>query len=93
MRSRGGFVVEVRDVTTGQGLCDASVVATDGSYTYDCAAPSSPPCLYAGPLERPGTYHLTVARNGYSAATTDIVVTSNECHVNKQSVTVSLVPM
>jgi hypothetical protein len=84
--------VVVTDHSTGQRICNASVIASEGSYTYDLVAVGQgSDCSYAGPPERPGTYGLTAAGAGYSPTTMDgILVSSNRCHVNTHSVSLEL---
>jgi hypothetical protein len=83
--------VTVRDAATGQRVCDAAVVAVQGSDRYELQQMGG--CGYAGPWERAGSFELTVARAGYETAQmSGIRVTADECHVIPVSLTVDLRP-
>jgi len=77
------LVVTVVDATTGQRICDAKVVAVDGSFSEELRLFGSPPeCTYSGPTERAGRYDVRATRAGYEpASTTGVRVTRDECHV------------
>ncbi len=77
------LVVTAVDATTGRRICDARVVAVDGSFSERLRSFGSPPeCTYSGPTERAGLYEVRATRVGYEpAATTSVRVTRDECHV------------
>jgi hypothetical protein len=77
------LVVTVVAATTGQRICDAKVVAVDGSFSEELRLFGSPPeCTYSGPTERAGLYEVRATRAGYEpASTTSVRVTRDECHV------------
>jgi hypothetical protein len=86
--------VTVRDRTTSERLCDASVVAVQSGTTYELRlVGTAPSCSYAGPEERSGAFELRVSRPGYSSAVVpNIQVGRDECHVIPVLVTVDLQP-
>jgi hypothetical protein len=77
------LVVTVVDASSGQRVCDARVVAVDGSFSEELRAfGSGQECTYSGPTERAGVYEIRVTRAGYEPArTTAVRVTRDECHV------------
>jgi hypothetical protein len=83
--------VTVRDATTGQPVCDATVIALQGSDNYELRRTGD--CRYAGPEERPGVFEVRAARAGYQAASMgNVRVNRDECHVIPVAVTVELRP-
>ena len=87
--------VSVRDVVTGQRVCDAAVVAILGNDRYELRRTGGDPqgCGYAGPEERAGVFEVRATRTGYEAATvTAVRVTADECHVIPVVLTVDLHP-
>jgi hypothetical protein len=85
--------VTVLDGATGQRVCDATVVAAEGSFsgTLD-PFPGTGTCSYSGPYERAGVYEVRVTKQGYQPAVErNVRVTSDECHVLTRRVTVTLV--
>lgn len=78
------MTVTVTDASTGQRICDATVVAVDGAFSAELRPFPAPAaeCTYSGPTERAGTYEVRVSRAGYEpAAQAGIRVTADECHV------------
>ena len=77
------LVVTVVDASSGQRICDAKVVAVDGSFSEELRLFGSPQeCTYSGPTERAGLYEVRATRAGYEpASTTSVRVTRDECHV------------
>jgi hypothetical protein len=77
------LVVTVVDASSGQRICDAKVVAVDGSFSEELRAfGSAQDCTYSGPTERAGLYEVLATRAGYEPArTTATRVTRDECHV------------
>ena len=74
-------------------ICDAEVVAAEGAYEERLEAPNHSDCAYQGAWERPGTYALWVTKEGFRTATLeDIRVQADECHVQTESRTVTLIP-
>lgn len=86
--------VIVLDGSTGQRVCDATVVAVEGSFSSALESfPAGPMCSYSGPYERPGVYEVSVTKAGYQpAAERNVRVTADECHVVTQQLTVTLSP-
>jgi hypothetical protein len=86
------LAVTVLDGATGQRVCDATVVAAEGSFSSTLEAfPGVGECTYSGPYERAGLYEVRVTRQGYQPATVGGVrVTADECHVLTRGVTVAL---
>src|SRR5439155_26896328 len=59
------LVVTVVDASSGQRICDAKVVAIDGSFSEDLRPfGSGPDCTESGPTERAGVYARARARPG-----------------------------
>jgi hypothetical protein len=86
------LVVTVVEASSGQRICDAKVLAVDGSFTEELRAfGSASDCTYSGPTERAGVYDVRASRAGYEASgTTGVRVTRDECHVIPVRVTVQL---
>ncbi len=86
------LVVTVVDASSGQRLCDAKVLAIDGSFSEELRAfGSGQECTYSGPTERAGVYEIRVTRAGYEPASiTGVRVTRDVCHVIPVKVTLSL---
>jgi hypothetical protein len=87
------IVVTVVDASSNQRICDAAVVAVDGSFRAELRPfPGSPPeCTYSGPTERAGTYEVRVSQPGYEPVSqTGIRVTADECHVIPVRVTIQM---
>ena len=72
---------------SGAPICDAEVVATDGSDEF-VLEPSG--CSYAGAYERPGTYVVRVSYRSRSIVSETISVPSGACHVKSQRVDLTL---
>ena len=72
---RPAISLRVHDQQTDVVLCDAAVSVVDGDFAADLdAAFAAPDCRYVGPLDRPGTYALTVVRAGYQTFENPAVV-------------------
>lgn len=84
--------VTVVDAATSAPLCDAEVVASDGSFRETLMPfPTGGDCRYSGPFERAGTYTVTVRRSGYlDGSRTGVRVDRDECHVIPVALTVRL---
>lgn len=90
--AEAGLTVHVVDQISGDPICDATVVVTDGSYTetLEETSPTSG-CFYAGAYERPGTYDLVVSAPGHQTLTqAAIVVAQGTCHVSGRTLTIDL---
>jgi hypothetical protein len=89
-----GLTVEVSNAATSQPICDATVTATDGSYTERLTQAS--PCSYLGAFERLGTYQVRAERPGFiSKQVGPVLVTmeNGQCpHVRGVRVTIPLAP-
>jgi len=76
------LTVVVKDVATGNRICDATVLVRDGDFTAELRPFAGPECAYSGPTERAGRYDVSVTRAGYQAASLlGVTVTADECHV------------
>ncbi len=87
-----GLTVYVVDQATGDPICDATVLATDGSYTetLQLTSPTSG-CFYTGAYERAGTYDLVVSAPNHQTLTQSaIVVAQAGCHVSGRTLTIEL---
>ena len=86
------LVVTVVDASSGQRICDAKVVALDGSFSEDLRPfGSGQDCTYSGPTERAGVYAIRATKVGYETVTMNGVrVTRDECHVIPVMVTIQL---
>ena len=84
--------VIVLDSSTGDRICDATVLAVEGSFSGVLDPfPAGPTCSYSGPHERPGVYEVSVTKAGYQpAAERNVRVTADECHVITRQITVTL---
>lgn len=96
--ARAGIVISVVDSATGSPIaCGAHAVITAPGFAEDVDNTPPLPCddrsAIAGAYERPGTYSVTVSRQGYYDLTmNDIVVTAGVCHVNTASVEARMIP-
>ena len=72
---------------TGTPICDADVVAIDGSEEFILEASG---CSYSGAWERPGTYTVHVSHNGRTATSESVRVASGKCHVNGMRVDLAI---
>jgi hypothetical protein len=77
------LVVTVVDESAGSRICDATVVAVDGSFSAELRASGpAPECTFSGPTERPGLYEVRASRAEYEPASrSGVRVTADECHV------------
>jgi len=91
--ARSGITLTVKHAITNADICDATVIATQGSFTETVQPSGGSPCTYAGLYERAGTYRVEVRKAGFITATEDnVTVTEDECHVNTVVRTVLLTP-
>lgn len=60
------IIVRLRDVDTGNAICEADLFAQDGSYRAPLFKTSN--CTFVGVPERPGEYEVGVASPGYLPA-------------------------
>ena len=88
-----GLNVTVIDSQTEQPITDGVIVtAVDGSYSETLVAFPGNENVFVGAGERPGTYIITVAKDGYTTFTSNpLVVAANVCHVTPVQITVSLI--
>ena len=88
-----GLGVAVTHADTNQPICDATVTATDGSYTENLIGVS---CTFTGAYERPGTYVVQASRDGFLPAQVASVrvvwAAASAPHVQETRVTVPLSP-
>ena len=87
-----GVTVTVVD-SNGARVCDATVVAHDGTFSENLMQLGyGSGCTYGGAWERAGTYTIDVVSGSKTKSVENVVVTSGECHVNGQGLTVTLDP-
>jgi len=86
------LAVTVLDGSTGQRVCDATVVAVEGSFSSTLVPfVGGPACNYSGPYERAGVYEVRVTKAGFQPAVErGIRVTADECHVVTRQLTITL---
>jgi hypothetical protein len=88
-----GLDVSVVNEQNGQGICDATVVASEGTYQETLRGF---PCKFVGAFERPGTYVVRAERTGFvTREVTNVRVTklTGDCpHVETVSVLIRLSP-
>jgi hypothetical protein len=88
-----GLSVGVTNEQTSHALCDATVTATEGSYT-ETLFPNG--CRYLGAWERSGTYRVRVEAQRFSTKTiTDVrvVMGTGKCpHVQEVRLEIPLAP-
>jgi hypothetical protein len=88
------LVVTAVDGSTGAAICDATVVATDGTFRETLAPTEGPgvdggtQCTYRGAGERAGTYTIDATINADETVLTGVVVTRDACHVHSHAVTI-----
>ena len=91
--AQAGLDVSVINEQNGQGICDATVTAEDGTYREALPAFS---CRFVGAYERPGTYVVRAERTGFvTREVTDVRVTMQvgDCpHVETVRVQIRLAP-
>jgi hypothetical protein len=77
---------------TGKQICNASVVATDGSFSAALPVSRLGPrsCIYLGPTERAGMYSIAARSGAKESTVNDVKVTRDSCHVNPRQVTIRL---
>ena len=81
----------ILDRNTGSAPSGVTVWAISGTYRDSEPVFASGPALLA--VERAGTYAVVASGVGYlQAATTGIIVSEGQCHVNTRQVTLWLVP-
>jgi hypothetical protein len=88
-----GLDVGVTNSATAQPLCEATVTATEGSYSETLMANG---CRYFGAWERPGNYIVRAAAPGFTAKTIGDVrveMGTGQCpHVQETRLDLALVP-
>jgi hypothetical protein len=86
-----GLSVSVVNAADGQGICDATVLAIEGSYAEELH-PNA--CAFRGLWERAGTYTVRVTRQGFRPNEVDavrVVMGGGPCpHVTETRLTVAL---
>ena len=84
--------VTVLDAASGQRVCDATVVASEGAFQETLRSfGTEADCVYAGPTERAGVYEVRVSKAGYQpASVSNVRVGEDECHVIPVKLTISL---
>ncbi len=89
-----GLSVGVTNAQTGAAICDATVTASEGSYSEKLLATA---CRYVGAYERPGTYVVTVDAQGFdrrAVADMRVAMGGGVCpHVQEVQLEVPLQPV
>ena len=93
LEARAGITLTAVDSVSGQPIgTTGSAGAQDGGYSEKAIAISGTPVRYSMAFERPGTYAVTVAVDGYQAwRATGVVVPRDACHVITVQLTARLV--
>jgi len=93
LEARAGINLTAFDSVSGLPLGTAgTAVAQDGSYSEKAIAIPGTPVRYSMAFERPGTYVVTVAVDGYQSwRATGVVVQRDACHVTTVQLTARLV--
>jgi len=88
-----GLNVNVKDAETDAVLQEGVLVkAVEGTYSETLETVESIP-TFIGAGERPGSYVVTVSKEGYQTYTSPIVkVLADECHVLTETLNVELQP-
>lgn len=89
-----GIVVEIRNARNGELVADnALVIARDGAFVDSAAVTgTSSPVPLAH--ERPGTYQVTVQKEGFQPWTArSVVVKDGSCHVKTAKITARIEPL
>lgn len=73
----------------GNPICDATVVALDGTHEETLSA-SSGTCVYMGAGERAGRYTVTASKPGLNSASIQVEVGEEACHVRGEHVSLQL---
>lgn len=86
-----GLVVVVQDAS-GSRICDAKVVAIDGSYsaTLQSSGGDATICTYFGATERGGTYEVDATVGDTTSTVRGVRVTSNDCRVVPSKLTITI---
>ena len=90
---KAGIVLTIFDGATGNPIEEATVIATEGSYSETVNLPSSPPAPGHAVLafERPGTYRVEVQAAGYLPwVMSSVRVSRDDCHVETVALTARL---
>ncbi len=89
---RASFSLSVRDAAKLFPICDADVVADDGTTQYTLMSSGDSNCVYVGPYEKRARFTVSVTKQGYQPATTVFTTGGDECGVKTRQVSVDLVP-
>jgi hypothetical protein len=90
---KAGIVLTIVDGATGNPIEEATVIATDGSYSETVSLPSIPPAPGHAVLanERSGTYRVEVQAPGYLPwVMSGVRVSRDDCHVETVALTARL---
>jgi hypothetical protein len=90
---KAGIVLTIVDGATGNPIEEATVIATEGSYSETVSLPSSPPAPGHAVLafERSGTYRVEVQAVGYLPwVMSSVRVSRDDCHVETVALTARL---
>jgi hypothetical protein len=89
-----GLVVSARHANSGTPLNNPTIRITDGDYQETLVAQDVNGFLFAGAINRPGVYTITVQMNGFKTVTVQNVnVPATFCSVQTQTVSVNLPPL
>jgi hypothetical protein len=88
-------VVEALALTVRAEICDAVVIASDGTFSATLqSSAGGGACAWSGLPERSGVYDVTVSKPGYATVTREnVVVTADRCHVKTVALDVTLAPV
>jgi hypothetical protein len=92
MFAAAGLTVSVID-TSGKPVCDATVTATDGSFSEVLQKTGPQRCLNSGVFERTGTYTLIATAPGQRGVMNGLRVTKDACHVKTLTPTITIGPI
>lgn len=93
LEARAGITLTAVDSLSGQPVVTTGTAgAQDGGYSEKAIAIPGTPVRYSMAFERPGTYTVTLAVDGYQVwHATGVVVPRDACHVITAQLTARLV--
>ncbi|MGD8320233.1 MAG: carboxypeptidase-like regulatory domain-containing protein [Gemmatimonadota bacterium] len=93
--ARPGIVLQVVDpISAAPILTGVTVTFQDGDYTETYTSASAPSGTFSGAYERPGTYVVAAAKDGFETwIRTGVEVTADQCHVKTVQLQAVLQPL
>ncbi|MEW5855101.1 MAG: hypothetical protein AB2A00_40365 [Myxococcota bacterium] len=89
--ARAALNIRVVQAIGGGPICDAVVLAREGSFEEQLIAGAGSDCVYSGVYERAGTYTVEAIKSGFETGRVEgVVVGRDECHVIPESRTLEL---